>query len=74
MKVKTQLLNTEKLKTKPVIRKKYSVLNARAASVWIVDQSATFGYNPFTYTILKCYSTGDTHQVENQENPVDHIL
>jgi len=36
-----------------------------------VYQSAIFGYNPFTYTILKYCSTGDTQQLKNPENPED---
>jgi len=49
------------------------VLNASKTSDWIIDQSAIIGYNPFTYTILKYCSTGDTQHVENVENPVDKI-
>jgi len=56
-------LNTEKLKTKPVIWKKNCwVLNANKSSDWIIHQSAIFGlaYNPSTYTILKYCSIGDS--------------
>ena len=49
----------------------YWVLNASEISDWIIDQSAIFGYNSFTYTILKYCSTCDTQQVKNLENPVD---
>jgi len=49
----------------------YWVLNGSEPSDWIVHESAIFGYNPFTFTILKYCSTGNTQQVKNLENPED---
>jgi len=67
-----QKLEYWKTETSDLI-KKYWVLNVNEPSDWIIDHSAIFGNNPFTYTILKYCSTGDTQQVRNLENRVDEL-
>ena len=72
--LESKKLTIEALETKQVTSKiQYWILTASEPSNWIIDQSAIFEYNPFTCTILKYsgYSTGDTQQVKNLENPED---
>jgi len=53
------------------LKKNDQVLSLIEHSDWIIDQSAIWGYNPSTHTILNYCSTGDTQQVKSLGNPVN---